>query len=843
MDPLLETLLWFLLLLPLTLIAAGFILYLLIQRWQAKTKEDLKEIRSSLRGYQTESARLRLQGEAYTPDDPAPFGPLAANMLTSLKDADQQVSQLYKDYAYGQESSRRLDPAQLRQKKDPSSWVRYPYEWYSLRHYVVSLKKDLEHPSTHLQDALAVQTRMQSQGWEVARLARQVLEDAENSLRILTQLRAENLRDPILESAVQESQECEQILRSQLPVYFLSGDEKSVTTQADKDTITGVYRIVDGVRLSVHDTLKKALSWERQHKALEKSLDDLADQFRPLGDRIAALEAAAIHPINWDVSRGQLSSLRQQIEHLARPNQVRKIEQMEKDLAAANQLLSALNVLNTHTEKMAGTHQALIEIVEHPDLKQGQEWSRQAKRVAEQAAAYDPENWPRAAGLPHLGEDLKALAEHHERLDIKNTTVPVTESELEIALEEARQLARLHQDLRPRLASIQERLVEVQETERNTRDLLARTRALLNQALPLISSNTPLAGEAASQAESLRAEAETMTDEVEQRGRGVIDKKAQSASALGRKAEQAGNQWLETLEESLAGVKQTLHEKVGTLRSIAFLDEPAVIEAEQLISGHVEEAPEGRRGSLLSGLPFLPEKGGARRRQREQIPFAEVVKELKQKNDQWQRCVAVSRAIEDIEGPILEEYSRAEKHAISARDVLSQALQIVPTERGWPPTTQHIQNEQRALDSLERRWEALKNERLRALQLISKLSELASSFQELEGKIVQIAERAGQEQDRVIDLEQRLGESMRMWQYQMQAYGSNLYLKDEVQLLLQETDAELGGVKQRYLSGALPYNQVLQSMRTLCQRVESAQATLDADQVIDINGVVQRRGY
>jgi hypothetical protein len=844
MDPLIETLLWLLVLLPTILLVIGFLLYLLLRNWQEKTKEDLKQIRARLRGLQSESLKIRQEGKDYTPDDPAPFGPLAEDMLRKLAEGDQQTAQLHKDYAYLQENVRNLDIQRLREKKDPVSFIRLPYDWYYIRQYISALNQDLENTQNQYKNAQAYLGRMQSQGWEVARLARQVMEDDQNALRILGRLRSANLRDPILEAAMQEAQDCEQTLHSQVPVYFMSGDEKTVTGQADKTTVTGVYHIIDQARLSVHDTLKNALSWERRFKALEQALQDLAERFRPLSENISKLESVPIHPINWDQTRGKLASFRQQIEALGKINQARKLEQMDKDLENAKRLLQELDETSSHVQKMGAGHKEMVDLVEQPDVKQGQEWVRQAKRVADQAAAYDPENWPRTAGVQSLGEDLKTLNEQHSHLDIKETGATVAESELEIALDEARELFRMHQELRPRLNAIQVRLVEIQETERNTRDTLARTRALLNQAVSLIGSNTPLASGASKEAEELRAELEELTNVIEQRARGPVDKKAQQASALIRKIEQAGNRWLETLEESVDKIKESLAEKAGVLRQIAFLDEPAVLEAEQLLEIEFrEEAPEPKRSSLLAGLPFTNGKGTKKRRQREQLPFSEVVKELKHKNEEWQRCIAVTRAIEDMEGPIIEEYNRAEAQATSTREVLIQAMDMIPAERGWPPTTLFINNEHRAFEGLEKRWDTLRNERLRALQLVGRLSELAGAYQDLEGKIVQIAERARQEQDRVSELEQRLGESMRMWQGQLQAYGNNLYLKDEIEMLLEEAAQEVQDIRQKYLRGTLPYNQVVQNLRSLCQRVESAQATVDADQVIDINGVVQRRSH
>jgi hypothetical protein len=54
-----------------------------------------------------------------------------------------------------------------------------------------------------------------------------------------------------------------------------------------------------------------------------------------------------------------------------------------------------------------------------------------------------------------------------------------------------------------------------------------------------------------------------------------------------------------------------------------------------------------------------------------------------------------------------------------------------------------------------------------------------------------------------------------------------------------EANAELEGIQRRYLREGIPYHQVLQQLRSLCQKLDSAEAPYDQNHIIDINGDMQ----
>jgi hypothetical protein len=844
MDVYVDILLWLIIIILVVLLAAALVLYFLVNHWQKKTLTELKEVRGRLRTYEKEIARLRLQAEPFSPNDPEPYGSLASQLYAHLNQAEDKFRQLYNAYSKNQQKARQLDWRQIDDWKEYGTVLRLPSEWLALRKesQILGLEEEIE--SHALESADVVLNRLSNQGWESAVHARKVLEDAQNASRILAGLQSAGIRDSELDTAFKNTEEWQKSLTSQIPVYFMSGNEADIVEKADRTTISAVYRLSQQAKPQVETALKDAQAWEHRHQALEETLDELAKEFRTIAEKISALETSPVYPLNWDHTRSQLAAARESIESLGDTQHGRTLKQVDQDLAIATRNLKLLGDLSDHCQKVSDAHHDLAALMENPEVKHGADWGRKAKKIIEQVEAYDPENWPRNLSPHLLQSELNTMLDLHAGLKVKEPSTTLAESELSNSLEDVRRLSEQHREVRPRFTAVQERLGEIQETERNTRDLVSRNRALMNQAISVVGSNHHLSEAAGKEAESLRAELEKLSDEIEARSQGTVEKKAQKANALMRKIEQAANRWLDKLEDEMDARKSELAEKVGVLDNIAIIDEPAMIEAEKLLGDRESgQEQDHKRGSLLSSWSFSNGKSEKRRRQKEPLSLNDAINELKQKNEEWHRCIAAMRAIEDIEGPVLEQFERASKHAQKAQEVLLEANALIPEERSWPPTTVYIANERRQFEALEKQWGSLKQEHLKAIQLVSKLSELSDSYQNLENRAAQLAEKANQEQSRVEDLEIRLGESLRLWQYQLQSYSANLYARDEIQMLLQEAENEAEAIRLRYLRGDTPYQQALQALRSLCQQVESAHASLDQEQVIDINGVVQRRSY
>jgi hypothetical protein len=796
-------------LLLLALVAYGIVRY-----WQKKTQGDLEHIRKQLRLLASRSGAFNSITANYTPSDPAPFGPLAGELEREINRADMQLKDMHKHYA-----GIRDDISSIH-SNDWLNMARLPYEWYRVRQKVGAFHQKQQQVEQTFVTAEGIVSKLEKQGWDVAFQARQVLSDNQTVVSILTGLYNSEIKDQTLDSSLTDARECEQWLSTRIPVYFLSGDEQAVLAQADKASISQVHTMVSQARPGVEELLTRAKTWEAEYATLKQALSELIEGFRELSPIFSELESNPTNPLNWDNSRQVLAGLRVQIEGLSAGNRTRTLEEISNDLERIGELSRRQSELSVTCNQVEQHYMGLLELIEVPEIRQGEQWIRHAQKYVEQMEEYSPENWPRNDAVDKLGQDLKVLGERHRQIALSDPSAPVLESQIPHLLEEARALTKLHQGIRQRVASTQARHGEIKDLERSSREKLVSTRAMLNQAASLAASNPQLSKIATAEIKHLRENLEEVIGEFDHPEEGSVEKKSHKAATLVKKAEQAASKWLEQINKDLDEKVTTLSKKVAALREIATLDDPAVIESQKLVA----------QSSMLDP---------AKKRVGKAVTFAEMITETKHRNEEWQLCIAASRALDDIQGPVLERFQQADQMRVLAAQWLNHAASLVPEGRTWPATTQVLTSERQQFNALEEQWQSLKEKPVKAIDLVARLSDLGGKYQVLATKLKQTAETAEQDQNRIKELEHRYEESCQMWQYLMGEYSDNLHTKDGIAKLLSEANAELEGIQRRYLREGIPYHQVLQQLRSLCQKLDSAEAPYDQNHIIDINGDMQ----
>jgi hypothetical protein len=788
--------------------------FALVRYWQNKTQRDLEQIRKHLRLFSSRSGGFKTVLGQFAPADPAPFGPLAEDLERQLEKADSDLQELYKDYSEIQNEIRSL------RMDDWLNTARLPFDWYRIRQGIGNHnKRQAQVEQTFISTGDTV-NKLERQGWDTAFQARQVLADNQAVVNILTSLYNSDIQDQDLEISLADARECEQWLNTRIPVYFLSGDEQTVLAQSDKASIAQVHAMLSQARPGVEDLLTKARNWEAEHSALKKSLSELVSGFRDLSPRFSQLESNPINPLNWDKSRQVLAGLRVQIEGLSAANKTRSLDEISYDLEKVSELSRRQNELSMYCARIEQQYKELLELLQNPQVRQGDQWIRNALKSVEQMEEYSPENWPRTDQVESLAQNLQTLREHHRKLGLSDPSEPVMESKIPALLEEARALGKLDQGIRQRVASAQARHGEIKETERASRESLSSTRALLNQAASMAASNSHLSKISTAEIKQLRENLEEMIGEFDRPEEGTLEKKSQKAGGLIKKAEQSAARWLEQFNKDLDEKMGNLEKKVATLREIAALDEPAVIESQKLVAGASLMDTTKRKAVKPQTLP-------------------EIIAETKQRSEEWQLCLAASRSLDDIQGPVLERYRHADQQRLLAAQWLNHATSLVPDTRSWPATSQVLTSERQQFNDLEEEWHALREKAVKAIDLVAILSELGGKYQVLATKLKQTTETAEGEQKRIRELEHRFEESCQMWQYQLSEYSDNLLTKDGISKLLSEANAELEGIRRRYQRENTPYHHVLQQMRALCQKLDSAEAPYDQNHVVDINGDMQ----
>lgn len=796
---------------------AGLVFYL-----KNKSLDYLKQARNGLREHQAGGQRIRQASREYQPSDAAPYGRIAADLARRMDSVDRRLGGYFNEYGQLQAQAKALD------RLTPGTILRSPFDWYLTWQRARALFRNQQGLEEELKTTAQLVDRLENQGWEVANQVRQTLQSLQTALHICDDLQAQGVQDAALQDAVSKGKAWEETLSGGVPMYILSGEKPEVLAHADKDAIVEIFQSLSKARPGAERLLTKAKEWQGQSMQLGQLLEELASAYQELLSRVKTLESNPARPLVWDQTGDRLADLGKRIDAIWPANKPRSLDELRTDLGSALVLMKEQGELAERVYTVEQGHTELLSVLAAREIQEGFEWNRAALKVAEKAAAYDPENWPRSDGVIKLRPDLQALSKLQQRLiasprKTSGEPAAVTESSLDGRLRETTQLLQMHQAARPRLERIRSRLEAIQAAEREAGEGLSRAKALLNQAEMIIASNPFLSQTYQADVEKIRLEMEKTAEQLEQRERGAVDGKAQRARGLLTRAEQAGNQWLLELSNDLEEKLGSLEEKTSRLNAIAPLDEPAFLEAQSLIGGRTRPSRQEKTG----GKPGLT--------------LAEAVNELKRKSDEWQRCVGYLKAVEQIESTVVDSHEKAQSQRQQAREQLARALEVIPETRSWPPTMQSLAGERGELNKIEQNWATLAQEPIQPIRLVSRLGGLAADYQGFAARVSQKLERAGVEQNRIRELENRLADARSMWQYQMQLNADNFLARDEIHLLLDEVDKELEEVRGRFKRGGISYNQVVQHLRSLCQKLDNAQIPLDNSRLIDINGELQSR--
>ena len=553
--------------------------------------------------------------------------------------------------------------------------------------------------------------------------------------------------------------------------------------------------------------------------SLEKVSTEISDGVRQTAALMADLGKGTPHPVIWDQSSARLNELRQRANAFGAAGKTLQVEQVDQDLAAAGELNRQVNELARHSQQVAQQHAELLALLSGPELSQGIAWYREASEVAEQVEGYDPDNWLQTDRVTALPGELDAFAEGLRLIVTPGQPKPLHEAEVSQRLDEARQLSQFAVRLRSRLENVQRRLVEVQQAEKLAREQLEGAHNSLNQIGLLVRSNDFLAEIAAQELSRLQSSLRQLNGELEQAQRGAIDKKVKAVSSLLAKAEQAGNTWLEQLEQEIRAQRKVLSDQLTELEKIATVDEPAVAQARSLLS---------------EGQAFSAGGYGQKHRYR----LEEILGELKRRCDYWQSCNASIRAVADVQKPLLEVHQSVNEYREFAKGQLDDLAGWMRSTRGWPPTSISIKEESQELSRLEEQWQAIKRQPSKAITLVAQMGNLLARYQAAAERARQIAERAAQEQKQVEKLETELDELAQLWQTQWNSYRENPHATEDIRKLLAEIAGEREQLKRQYRQGAQNFSQVLQSLQMLHRKARTAQVAIDENHLIDVNGRV-----
>ncbi len=806
-------------LIPFLLAIIIFSLYLFVRSWRNNVSQSLGWIREELRQLQAENVRIRKQSEAFNIEDPEPFDQLAQNLSDQLIQIDQLIKSHYDRYSDLHARANRLNHLEWR------TVIRLPWDWKTLNTEVEDFMGEIDILRGLLEDSSKLGHKLFELGKETAQKSQAMIGLVHDTSAILKRIQDSGTQGDLLETAFTDVSHWENTLLAQIPVVFFTPPEENVAFEPDKEAISRVHRVLSAASQPVEKIHDRALEWEKMVAGFRQDVDGIQKQNTVLVGLMDELEKRTANPLIWEKTRSQFDSINLRLERVGQVEMRRTLEQIQAEAGTIQSIQSRQRELAEQCQKAKEAYSEVLGLWASPYIQQGSEWVKKSRAVMAEVKTYDPENWPKEVHVQQYAHDLAELGDLQERVVPHSAGVQVKESELTRLLEAVRRLMDLHTDLRSRLESIQARLKDIQTQEKDTRDELVKVRALLSQVIPLIGANSLLSKTAGSESDKLRASVDQMIQEIDQTANGTVQKKVQKANSQIQRIQQSANKWFVKLSEELTSNLKDLGESLSLLKEVSTLDDPGLVEAEKLV--------------LETGTSSLQDqsaKSGS-------LSLQDAVVGLRQKNEAWQRSIACIKNLEEIAGPVLDRYKKADKNRQAALDKYSKADRVVPENVAWPPTMQSMTQERQQFQSLERQWATLRQGKMTSLQLVSRLSDLSEQYHGLAIEFDQITDKAEQEQVRVKDYDRRLEESKKLWQQQINAHPDNRSLKDNIQNLLADIEKEYEALKTRYGRGGLPYNQALQNLRLIIRKIDDAQIPYGDNQIIDINGMVQKRIY
>ena len=883
---------------PLVLLGSVLLLFLLVRYWQNNSQNDLKQIRSELRRYQTVRRELDLASQGYATTDPEPYGSQVAELHDQLAHLDGHLQALEHQQVAIQERTRFTSLNRWQ------ATIAAPYWWFSIRQEISTQKKNLASLQLLLSAAQDALKKLVGLPWDIALQARQLKDLRQQLNDKIEKLRSNKVHGDSLDALLEQQADLQASL-NQVPAYFFRAEQQAVLEQADTSITAQVNAILQKARPTLEEMLATTGRWEsqyaettskvvrmrqhldrldpllsnqpdglelapiqtqvgqlnviaqnlqatlsrlevesmqvvaeeaakvqqaasdinrqlksahQQHKALNQILAELSAGVSLLSDQFAALGTSPTHPIAWGASRAALTDISQKAGLVGTAQKVRQPQLVEQDLTLASQLNTRQKELASHCQQIADQHVNLLKLLESPDLNQGQEWVQSTQNLLARIKAYDPDNWARADSVATLTEELRSLSQSLRKL-VGDPGASIPEAELSLRLEETRQLSSRVQELRARVANVQNRLTQIQQIEMTAEQNLESIRAAFSQIGLLARSNTFLAGLANQELSRSQRQIDQLTTELAQRERGLLDKKSRAIAALLDRITQNGNVWVARISKEIEAQKVILTEKLNALQAIADLDDPLIADIQRLL------------GSI--GQPPAPGQ---------EYRLDELLLELKRRSDRWQTCMAAVRALEDMEAPLLDSYHEAAQFRQYARELFENIPSAMREQRSWPPTSLSINNELAEFEQIETQWSGLRGQKVKAITLVAQLGGLSARYQTVAEKTRQIAERIVQEQERVEVLEAELDRLTQLWQVQWQAYQGNQPASEEIRKLLDQLDNDRELLIRQCRQGSRNFQQAVQALEALQRHTRMAQVAIDPNHVIDIHGrVIQYR--
>lgn len=778
----------------------------------------LDKIRTRLRAYQQNISQLNHESSAFSPNDPEPFGELSEIFNLRMIDFQKSIAQVYENYGGLHRNVNNLVSA--------PAWKRWFdfVRWNNLEIEVSYIYSEIEQIEEQYNQLVQSADKLKQLGLEISKQCLEAIEQL-NDTRLMLQNLQSHFTGTTFANCQRNVSKWDGTLKTQIPVSFLSVNNRNSDYIFEKDEIAKVHRVLITAAPGIFSLFVKVKKWSDDLRFVMSSMPDLKEKQIAISNLMNDLETRILSPIKWDNSQDLAESIQNQIDLIKASPTTLSVESLRELLHTVEWATAQQAGLLNHCNQVLIDYNELLRLWSSIELQQGTDWVKGVKKVLDTASDYDDVNWQSIDDIGNFRSQMDKLAQIQLSMLPRDPTRPLQESMIGKLLDETRLLFDLHQKLRPRLDLVQERLKNIQSLQDDAKERLAVARSVLAKTLPVISSNPTLRKGFGKEAENLRVSLDALIKDLETQ-EGSVEKKVQKVNQWISKADKAMNKWLDALVIDLDDHLATLGESFQTLGYFLNIQDLVITEAKEILKK--VENPD-RFGMPLSRL------GDA--------PLFVTAKKLWATSDDWQKVFSVERALIDIAAPVIERFKKVEKSREAAMSQVAKGDRLIPVELQWPPTAQYLGSERKQYQNLEANWQMLRQEPIQAIQLVGKLSDFTVQYHDVAAQVLQKNEKAEQEQARIIDYERKLVEAKRLWQGIIEKYPEYKTLRIDLEKFFVEIDREYVNLKKQYTLGGLPYNQALHNLRMICRKVNEITMPAVGNQVVDINGELQKRVY
>jgi len=597
----------------------------------------------------------------------------------------------------------------------------------------------------------------------------------------------------------------------------------AVLRRMNVDEIRSLMREVNRLTRVAKEIIPFLQNARDQAGALVDVIEEITAAQQTLSAHYRSLEERTVYPLVWDRTGLALSTLQQQLDIIGPVSRARTPDQVAYDLEDARTLRKSQQRHEAEYAETASQYDELVALMDAMEPVGFEQWGRSLRALLRQARTFAPENFAPELSANQLGAELQTLSDDAARLVErylpKGKISPVKESELEKLLPRFGSLVERRRQLQTREEALHAALNALQSQEDAARERLNSMLISLNQVGLVAQHNAFLEEHAGQAARPYISRVTEAMEALAQRKVGLVSQKVAQAEELLLEVEQEAAAWVEQIGEELLARRQVLAGKLAELEAMAPLNDPQINEARRLTS---------------QTEPALPRKGKSKNKPR--LPLPEAVLQLKHSHDEWQRCVSGANALDSLYVPLRSVYQQAANVRQNAKAQWTAANQAMESTHGWPPVGVSTVDEQLAFEHLEMQWAALAAAPSPAINLMEKLSRLALAYQQHAEAVRQLAQRAGEERQRVQDLELELEQAASQWQQLSRRLAGNALAGREIQKLLDEIQSTQLNLKRQARQGNLNQLEAERELVVLLRRLQLARIPVGDGRVVGMDG-------